>query len=224
MPGAGLELVLKHFPACRNPLAELHEWQVLVEFSSSDAGDVQQARMEAVLAEALEAGLIGDAALAVSISQSRSFWALREGLAEADMLEGATIQGDIAVPISSIADFLAACTKDISSAVRGARIIAFGHLGDGNIHFGIVQPLDVAAQAFLTRAHEVHGIINRVTRHFGGTVAAEHGLGVEKAGDVLRYRGQVEHDLMMAIKKTLDPDGMMNPGKVFRPQDTDSHR
>ena len=215
MPGTGLELVLKHFPACRLALTHLHEWQVLVEFSSSANADGQQARMETVLAEAFEAGLVTDAAVATSIGQSRSFWALREGLAEADMIEGATIQGDIAVPISSIADFLTTCSSAIAVSVPGARIIAFGHLGDGNIHFGILQPEGISAQVFLARAQDVHDIINGFTQQFGGTVAAEHGLGIVKAGEVQKYRGDVEQDLMLAVKHALDPSGMMNPGKIF---------
>ena len=217
MPGTGLELVLKHFPACRFPLERLSEWQVLVEFSSSDETASQQDRMTAVLAEAYEAGLVNDAIVSTSISQSRRFWALREGLAEADMMEGPTIQGDIAVPISSIPDFLESCSAAISKAVKGARIIAFGHLGDGNIHFGIIQPDDVSAEDFLARSDEVHGIINHNALRFGGTVSAEHGLGALKAGAVLKYRGEVEQDLMHAIKHSLDPSGMMNPGKVLGP-------
>jgi len=215
MPGTGLELVLKHFPACRLPLERLCEWQVLIEFSSSDETASQQERMTAVLAEAYEAGLVSDAVVSASLSQSRSFWALREGLAEADMMEGPTIQGDIAVPISSIPDFLEICSAAISQAVKGARIIAFGHLGDGNIHFGIIQPADVLPKDFLARSDEIHGIINHNTLRFGGTVSAEHGLGTLKAGAVLKYRGEVEQDLMLAIKHSLDPSGMMNPGKVL---------
>ena len=103
----------------------------------------------------------------------------------------------------------------ISEAVKGARIIAFGHLGDGNIHFGIIQPDDVLPEDFLARSDEVHGIINHSALSFGGTVSAEHGLGALKAGAVLKYRGEVEEDLMLAIKRGLDPSGMMNPGKVL---------
>lgn len=217
MPGIGLQLVLKHFPACRFPLQELHEWQVLIEFSTSDEVSSQQERMEAVLAEAYEAGLVADAAVSTSLSQSRSFWALREGLAEADMKEGSTVQGDIAVPISSIPDFLTICSAAIGEAVAGARIIAFGHLGDGNIHFGILQPEDASPEDFLARSDEIHSIINSSALRFGGTISAEHGLGTVKAGAVLKYRGEVEEDLMLAIKRSLDPSGIMNPGKILGP-------
>ncbi len=215
MPGTGLQLVLKHFPACRLALEILHEWQVLIEFSSSDETASPQDWMETVLAEAYETGLVVDAVISTSLAQSKSFWALREGLAEADMMEGPTIQGDIAVPISSISDFLTTCSAAIAEAVEGARIIAFGHLGDGNIHFGIIQPENVSTEAFLARSDEVHGIINRNALRFGGTVSAEHGLGALKAGAVLEYRGEVEQDLMLAIKHGLDPLGIMNPGKVL---------
>jgi FAD/FMN-containing dehydrogenase len=216
MPRNGLELVFKHFPACRMPLDRLHDWQLLIEFSSIDEAVSQQERIEAVLSEAYASGLIVDAAIASSIEQGRSFWAIREALAEADMKEGATIQGDISVPISAIPDFLNSCSDAIARAVDGARIIAFGHLGDGNIHFGIIAPEAGPIEDFLARSNEIEEIICDHADRFGGSVAAEHGLGIMKTDAVLKYRGDVEHDLMLAIKHSLDPQGMMNPGKVLK--------
>lgn len=216
MPRNGLELVFKHFPACRMPLDKLYDWQVLIEFSSIDEAVSQHERIEATLSEAYASGLIVDAAIAASIEQGRSFWAIREALAEADMKEGATIQGDISVPISAIPDFLDSCSSAIANAVDGARIIAFGHLGDGNIHFGVIEPEAASTEDFLARSNEIEEIICDHAHRFGGSVAAEHGLGAMKTNAVLKYRGDVEHDLMLAIKHSLDPQDMMNPGKLLR--------
>lgn len=215
MPRNGLELVFKHFPACRMPLADLHAWQLLVEFSSMDETVSQQERIEAVLSEAYESGLVIDAAIAASVEQTRSFWAIREALAEADMKEGTTIQGDISVPISAIPEFIETCSTAIGAVVSDCQIIIFGHLGDGNIHIGVVKPPTLASDAFLARSEEFQGIISANANRLHGSVAAEHGLGAMKTGAVLQYRGNVEYDLMLAVKHGLDPQGMMNPGKVL---------
>ena len=216
MPRNGLELAFKHFPAYRMSLDRLHDWQLLIEFSSIDEAVSQQERIEATLSEAHASGLIVDAAIAASIEQSRSFWAIREALAEADMKEGPTIQGDISVPISVIPHFLDSCSSEITKAVDGARIVAFGHLGDGNIHLGIVAPERIPAEEFLARSEEIEGIICDQAHRFGGSVAAEHGLASMKTDAFLKYRGDIEQDLMLAIKHSLDPHNMMNPGKVLK--------
>jgi FAD/FMN-containing dehydrogenase len=215
MPRIGVELVLKHFPAPRFPLADLYDWQVLVEFSSGDAGSALRDTMEDVLAEAFEAELVLDAAIAASGEQSKAFWLIREGLAEADVLEGASIHCDIAVPLSSIPDFLRESIAAVEQTSAGVRIVAFGHMGDGNIHFGIVQPLDVDGDAFHVREHEISGIVHDVAHRFNGTISAEHGLGRLKRDAIRGYRDEVEHDLMVAVKRALDPDNIMNPGKLI---------
>ena len=214
MPRIGIDLVLKHFPATRFPLADLHDWQVLVEFSSGDAGSALRDTMEEVLAEAFEAGLVLDAAIAASGEQSKAFWLIREGLAEADVLEGASIHCDIAVPLSAIADVLRESITAVEAICADVRIVAFGHMGDGNIHFGIVQPENADREAFHAREHEISGVVHDVTHRFHGTISAEHGLGRLKRDTIRHYRDEVEHDLMVAVKRALDPNNIMNPGKL----------
>ena len=132
------------------------------------------------------------------------------------MKEGPTIQGDISVPISAIPHFLDSRSSEITKAVDGARIVAFGHLGDGNIHLGIVAPERIPAEEFLARSEEIEGIICDQAHRFGGAVAAEHGRASMKTDAFLKYRGDIEQDLMLAIKHSLDPHNMMNPGKVLK--------
>lgn len=214
LPRTGIELVLKHFPVTRFPLAEIHDWHVLLELSSG-ANDSELARMmEELLTESFEADLVLDAAVAASGEQSKAFWLLREGLAEADVLEGASIHCDVAVPLSAIARFLQEATDEVERVCGGVRVVAFGHAGDGNIHFGIVQPVDSSAESFRAREHEISELVHGVAHRFHGTISAEHGLGRLKRDALRTYRDEVELDLMAAVKRTFDPSNIMNPGKL----------
>ena len=215
LPRRGVEMVLKHFPATRLPLAELQDWQVLIEFSSGKAGSSLRETMEEVLAEAFEAELLFDAAIAASSEQTRSFWRLREAMAEADLLEGASIHCDVAVPISAIPGFLRTVTEAVENICPGVRVVSFGHVGDGNIHFGAVQPENASVEAFLAREQEISDVVYEVTGRFGGTFSAEHGLGRLKRDAIHRYRSNTEYELMLALKRTLDPCGIMNAGKLI---------
>jgi FAD/FMN-containing dehydrogenase len=216
MPRQGLELVFKHFPAQRFPLAKLHDWQLLIEFSSSEDEAYQQERIEAVLSEAFENGWIVDAAIATSIDQSRAFWGLREGLAQADMMEGALVSGDVSVPLSAVPDFIEQCSAEVLALIPEGRVVAFGHLGDGNIHYGLLQPEKMTAAEFLVHEPSVKEVIYRHALSAGGSTSAEHGLGSLKNEAVKTYRGDVDHDLMVAIKAAIDPHWMFNPGKVLK--------
>lgn len=216
MPRAGLELVFKHFPATRFPLGELQDWQLLIEFRSNEDEERVRELFETILETALEAELVVDAAIAQSIQQNRDFWALREGLAEADFMEGAVITTDISVPLSAVPAFMAACSEAVLAVVPQGRIIAFGHLGDGNIHFGLLQPLGSDAEEFLTRSAEIQSIVYAIALSMHGSMSAEHGLGFVKNEAVAHYRSPVEHDLMVVMKATLDPKSTLNPGKVLR--------
>lgn len=217
MPRTGVELVLKHFPATRFPLAEIHDWQVLIELSSGDSGPALRETMEDTLQQAFEADLVTDAVLAASVEQSRAFWAIREGLAEADVLEGASIHCDIAVPLSAIPAFLQESISVAEVVCEGVRVVAFGHMGDGNIHFGIVQPQGADGDAFHAREEEITGLIHDIVYRFDGTISAEHGLGRVKRDAILHYRDAVDHDLMLMTKQTFDPKNIMNPGKFIGP-------
>jgi FAD/FMN-containing dehydrogenase len=216
MPRSGLELVFKHFPATRFPLDALHDWQVLIEFSSNHSDDRIQEEFQSVLEEALEAGLVVDAAIARSIQQNRDFWSLREGLAEADFLEGALISGDISVPLSAIPAFIEQCSQAVLEVVPTGRVVAFGHVGDGNIHFGLLQPTGWSAEEFLRHKAAVQSIIHEKALSLNGSTSAEHGLGYLHNETVSKYRSHAEHDLMRMMKTMLDPNGTLNPGKVLK--------
>ena len=215
MPGIGMHLMLKHFPGSRFPLAEIHGWQVLIELSSGEEGSKLRETMEEVLAEAFEAELVLDAAIAASQDHAKAFWLLREGLAEVDGLEGASIHGDVAVPLSALPDFLGQSIAAVEQACTGVRVVAFGHMGDGNIHFGMVQPVGSSAEGFLARGDELGRIVHDMAHRHGGTISAEHGLGRSKRDTIRNYRDGVEHDLMLTLKRALDPKNIMNPGKLI---------
>lgn len=215
MPRSGLELVLKHLPSARFPLEALHDWQVLIEFSAGGEGNTLRETMEEVIGEAFEAGLVPDAVIAASGEQTKALWLLRETLGEADSLEGEPIQCDVAVPLSAIPDFLVASVLAVQQVCEDARIIAFGHMGDGNIHFGILPPDGAPADHLRACEAEIEEAVHAVALQHGGTISAEHGIGRVKRAALRACRSDVEHDLMLAIKHALDPKGIMNPGVLF---------
>lgn len=216
MPRAGLDLVFKHFPATRFPLDELQDWQLLIEFRSHEDEERVRELFENILTNALEAEMVLDAAIAQSIQQNKDFWALREGLAEADFMEGAVITTDISVPLSAVPAFMSACSEAVLAVVPEGRVVAFGHLGDGNIHFGLLQPLGSHAEEFLAHSKKVQSIVHTMALSMRGSMSAEHGLGFVKNDAVARYRSPVEHALMVTVKSSLDPRGTLNPGKVLK--------
>jgi FAD/FMN-containing dehydrogenase len=208
--------VFKHFPSTRFPLGELQDWQLLIEFRSNDGEERVRELFETILSQAFESALVVDAAIAQSIQQNRDFWALREGLAEADFMEGAVITTDISLPLSAVPAFMDACSRAVLAIVPVGRVIAFGHLGDGNIHFGLLQPLGSDSEQFLSRSNEIQSIIHTMALSMNGSMSAEHGLGFVKNDAVAQYRSQVEHDLMLTMKAALDPKSTLNLGKVLR--------
>lgn len=214
MPRFGMELVLRHVPDTADPLSTPSPWYVLIELSAAvDTGIV--ASLEGLLEKAFEAGLVEDAAIAQNDRQAKDFWYLRETLSEAQKPEGGSIKHDVSVPISKIADFLAAANKAVGQAVPGIRPCAFGHLGDGNIHYNLSQPAEGDKQAFLDRWEEINGLVHDIVHDFQGSISAEHGLGQMKNEEIRRYKDPVALEMMRAIKGVLDPNGIMNPGKVL---------
>ena len=210
-----LDLVLKHFPQTSAPFPRRHAHYVLVELSDSQPGEGVGTMAEAVLESALEAGFILDAALAQSEAQSRAFWMLREVISEAQGQEGPNIKHDVSIPISRIADFIAATGAGLSRAYPGIRMVTFGHLGDGNLHYNVSPPPGIAADAFMRELAAVNRIVHDSVARFAGSISAEHGLGQLKREEIRRYKSPLELELMRAIKRTLDPLGIMNPGKVL---------
>ncbi|KON80152.1 FAD-binding oxidoreductase [Azoarcus sp. PA01] len=210
-----LDLVLKHFPGARSPLADPGAWAVLVELSDAFVDAPLGAMLERALAEALDEGLVLDAAVASSLAQAETLWALRENVSEAQRLEGVSIKHDISVPVSRIPEFLERADAALFAVWPDARIVAFGHIGDGNLHYNLSKPDAQENAHFVARTEEVNRLVHDVVDQLGGSISAEHGLGQLKRVEVRRYKSEVELDLMRAVKESLDPRGLMNPGKVL---------
>jgi FAD/FMN-containing dehydrogenase len=210
-----LSLVAKHFPATRLPFAQAHAQYVLLELSDTASAASLDAALQGALAEAAECGLVLDAAVAASEAQAEALWALRENIPEAQVHEGKQVKHDISVPISRIVEFIALTDAELQRAFPGVRMVTFGHLGDGNLHYNIAHPEGGDEDAFMARAREVSRVVHDSTARFGGSISAEHGLGQYKRDEILRYKSPLEMDLMRKIKAALDPQGIMNPGKVL---------
>ena len=213
-----LALVLKHFPGSRLPLGSPCPWYVLLEQSDLHSEEHAAESLQALLEAALDAGLVQDAAVSASIDQFRQFWALRENISDAQGLEGKNIKHDISVPISRIADFIEQTDAQIKAAHPQTRMIVFGHLGDGNLHYNVSPGAGQGASldaAFLALEGPINRIAHDAVVRFGGSISAEHGLGILRREESARYKQPVEVAMMRAIKKALDPDGLMNPGKLL---------
>ena len=218
-------LVQTHVASTRLPLAERSPWYVLLEVSQygpaqSDSAEASAA-IEALLEAALEAGLVTDAALSASLAQFRSLWALREDISESQGAEGKTIKHDIALPVSRIADFIAATDSAIARAFGDLRLVVFGHLGDGNLHYNLspaAGPRNAQGDAeFVAHEAALNRLVHDAVAACGGSISAEHGLGVLRRDESARYKSAVELELMCAVKKALDPLNLMNPGKLLPP-------
>ncbi len=203
-----LALVVRQFPDVRPPLTTAHQWNILIEFSDLISEDAARAALEAALAEGFAAGLIDDAVVAGSIAQAQALWQLRERISEAHGRSGPAIKHDIAVPVSAIAAFVAAAHAAVAARFPNATPVTFGHLGDGNLHFNYSPAPGDDADA-ITR------IVNDRVRAHHGTISAEHGLGQLRRDEADAHRDPGEAALMRAIKAALDPQGLMNPGKLL---------
>ena len=213
-------LVLKHFTQCRRPLEQSAPWYALIEVSDMEGEAHALAALESALAPALEEGLARDAAISSSIAQHRAFWALRENVSEAQAHEGKNIKHDVAVPISRMGEFITLAGARLTEAFPGVRLVVFGHLGDGNLHFNVSPPEGAsgvqAEAAFLAQQDAINQVTHDTVAQFQGSISAEHGLGVLRRDEAARYKSAVELDLMGRLKRAFDPHGLMNPGKVLR--------
>jgi D-lactate dehydrogenase (cytochrome) len=215
VPRLGIELVVKHFPGTRAPLEATSPWYVLIELTSPESGDGLKRRMESFLEGAFAKGLVTDGTLAASEAQGKALWHLREILPESQTREGASIKHDVSVAVSRIPEFIARGTAALEAAIPGCRVFAFGHLGDGNIHFNVTQPVGADREAFLAQWSRLNRIVHDLVGELGGSFSAEHGIGVLKKDELRHYRSAVELELMGRIKAALDPHGIMNPGKIL---------
>ena len=204
-----LGLVLKNIPGVTRPTAT-SPWYVLAEFS-----DAEPAAVERWLAERIEAGEASDGVIAKSEAQAKKLWALRENISEAQKIEGISIKHDIAVPVSRIPEFLAAADAALAAAFPGIRVVAFGHVGDGNLHYNLSKPEAADNTVFIASQPEVNRLVHDTVHALGGSISAEHGIGQLKRDELLRYKSPVEIGLMRSLKAALDPRGLMNPGKVI---------
>ena len=212
-----LRLVGKHFPPLRYPFAEPHAQIVLLELSDNESETHARTLFEQMMEQALETGLVEDAVVAENLAQSRAFWDLREHIPLAQAEEGLNVKHDIAVPISRIGTFIDETDAAIAAAIPGARMVTFGHLGDGNLHYNVQAPEGVDARAFLAQYQaQLNRIVYDSVHRHQGTFSAEHGLGQLKVDDAAHYKSSVEMGLMRTLKAALDPLGLMNPGKVLR--------
>jgi FAD/FMN-containing dehydrogenase len=215
-------LVLRHLPDQGKAMAPLldelapPEWTVLIDTGHPESDAAARSALEAVLAQALDAGTAMNASVAQNHTQSRAMWTLREAIPMAERQEGLMVKHDIAVPSSAIPEFVRATQSQLAQAFAGSRVVCFGHLGDGNLHYNVQGPPGIDAQDFLARHEaEVNGLVYDSALRLGGTISAEHGIGQLKRDELARRKSPVALQMMQAIKQALDPQGLMNPGRVL---------
>ena len=210
-------LVVKHYPDCQRPFADPTPYSVLLESSDFESEAHAQERFGALMERALELDLITDALIAQSVAQSRALWALRENISEAQAAEGKNIKHDISVPISAIGDFVQSTNALIAARYPGTRMVVFGHLGDGNLHYNVSPPEGMDESAFLALQPALNELVHDAVHAAQGSISAEHGIGVLRRDELPRYTSPVAMGLMRTLKQALDPLGIMNPGKLLTP-------
>ncbi len=214
MTRRGIELVLEHAAGCRDPLAASHPWYVLIELSSQQREGLRDV-LESVLAQGMERGLVDDATIADSLEQAKAFWRIREMFGEVQRYAGGSIKHDVSVPVASVPAFIKEANEAVVALIPGARPLPFGHLGDGNIHYNVTQPVGADKAEYLKRWDDVNAVVFAVVKKYGGSISAEHGIGVVKRDLLPSVKDPVAIDLMRTLKRTLDPKGILNPGKVL---------
>lgn len=210
-----LDFVLTHIPGTGDPLTHLHPWYVLVQLDGQGAPGSLQPIIEELLTEGAQCGLVEDGVIAANATQADRLWHLRESIAEAQNHEGGSIKHDIALPLSAIAAFIDQGTRDLEHLFPGVRVTPFGHVGDGNLHFNIAQPIGEDRKTFDQKREPINRVVHDLVASYGGSISAEHGIGRLRREENRRYKSAVEMTLMRKIKQTLDPDNIMNPGKVL---------
>jgi D-lactate dehydrogenase (cytochrome) len=209
-----IEFTLRHAHGTRDPLAGKHRWYVLMEVSSQHGEGLRES-IEQLLADASADGLIEDATIAASLDQAKAFWHLRHALTESQKPEGGSIKADVSVPVAAIPQFLQEATAAAQAIVPGCRPVPFGHLGDGNVHFNVSQPIGADAAQFLAHWDEINDAINKIVLKYNGSISAEHGIGKLKRDLLPKVKDPAALDLMRGLKRMLDPNGILNPGKVL---------
>jgi FAD/FMN-containing dehydrogenase len=214
MTRRGIELVLTHGSGCRDPLSSPHPWYVLIELSSQQREGLR-AVLEDILGEGAEQNLVIDATIADSLEQAKAFWRIRELFGEVQRYAGGSIKHDVSVPVAAVPAFIREANDAVTALIPGARPLPFGHLGDGNIHYNVTQPEGADKAEYLERWDDVNAAVFAVVKKYGGSISAEHGVGVVKRDLLPSVKDPVALDLMRTLKRTLDPKGILNPGKVL---------
>jgi FAD/FMN-containing dehydrogenase len=213
IPRIGLDLALAHVPGTIDPLAASYPWYVLLEMSSSQTESGIRALLERLLETALNDGVVAGGVIAESGAQAKELWRIREAIVEAQLYSG-SIKHDVSVPVSRVAEFVTRASAAVSDRLPGIRPVAFGHVGDGNIHFNLTQPEGMDKTAYLARWREFNDIVHGVVRELHGSISAEHRVGIMKRDEITHYKPPIEIELMRRIKCALDPANIMNPGKL----------
>ena len=213
IPRIGLDFALKHVHGTVDPLQKKHDWHALIEFSGARADGNMRESMEVMLSEAAESALITDATIAASGKQRDEIWLIREAMVEAQAFEGASVHHDVSVPVRRVPEFIHTTIAAVTDAVPGIRPVAFGHLGDGNIHFNLSQPTEMDSDIFRQKASSLSRIIHDIVHTLDGSFSAEHGIGQLKREELKHYKSALELDMMRRIRAAFDPKGLMNPEK-----------
>lgn len=215
VPDDALQLVIRHIPGSRNPLAGAHPWHVLIEATAPAGAPDPADALGTALGAAIEAGLAGDAVIAANEKQADALWQLRENISEAERIDGVAAKHDVSVPVSAMPGFILSARKEVEARFPDVRVLAFGHLGDGNVHFNVRAPAGVAGPAWLAdTAAAVSRMVHDLTVAAGGSISAEHGIGQTKLAEYARLASPARLAAQRAIKAALDPKGIMNPGKL----------
>ena len=215
LPRIGIDIALEFDLAVVEPLANRHDWYAIVEVSGTKADGQTKAALEAGLAEAMEKGIVRDATIAASMAQAQAIWRIRKAMVINQPNAGAEIKHDVSVPVSRQPEFIQRSIAAVEKVVPGTRAVAYGHFGDGNVHFNLCAPKGMDASEFRKKTADLHRAVYDISAEYDGSFAAEHGVGIVKLAEMERYRSSVEIDLMRKFKQLLDPDGLFNPGKAL---------
>jgi FAD/FMN-containing dehydrogenase len=210
----GIEAAIKYVPGVRDPLGKPYEWYVLLELVSPAKEGLHDV-MEEILAAGAEQRVVLDATIAASLEQAKAFWFIRENFAEVQRRLGASIKHDVSVPVAAVPQFIAEANAAVTKLIPGSIPLPFGHAGDGNIHYNVTQPPGADRDQFLKRWDEVNKVVFEIVTKLGGSISAEHGIGVQKRDKLPKYKDPVALDLMRTLKRALDPNNILNPGKVL---------
>lgn len=208
-----VDFSVRHGIDVRNPLAEKHPWYVLMELSSPSAD--ARTPLETILGRAMEEEIVDDAVIAANLTQRAGFWKLRDEMSSAQKPEGGSIKHDISVPVAAVPAFITEANAAVVKLIPGARPVPFGHLGDGNLHYNVSQPVGANTADYLARWHEMNAVVFEIVLRMGGSISAEHGIGVLKRDELPEVKDKTAIELMRQVKAMLDPLGIMNPGKVL---------